>query len=429
MHQGFEKDYRYLLSHIIPSNLLSSKRVEKIRIALEEGDRLSLIREAYLSIQELVAKGYMRREELDRDGDTVSVSYSRIDRNEKITLVMGSDEWERITGGGRKAGILSSVLAGIISSLSLNDTPRTISGRIEEILSLSGKIYPGSTAKLIILNDVELAESVSNEDIKVLSWDDLSSNRFYRSALTSGMSHSFIRLNEYAEVATIFPLEMQMESLLLIPLVSKGTKWGIVEVQMPTEKPPEMEIYYNYRIVAQGILRLLENNATLEKMVAIDRLTQVYNRNHYEQQLPLEIERANRNKKRLAFLMIDIDDFKGVNDTFGHATGDFALRSVAQAIKSHLRKIDYLFRFGGEEFVALLPGAEREAAMRTAESLRDIVSRTVKIADSHYVTISIGGSIYPDDAKDEEELFRRADRALYRAKREGKNRVFFYEEE
>ncbi|RKZ05608.1 hypothetical protein DRQ05_06145, partial [bacterium] len=67
MHQGFEKDYRYLLSHIIPSNLLSSKRVEKIRAALEEGDRLSLIREAYLSIQELVAKGYMKRERLDRN--------------------------------------------------------------------------------------------------------------------------------------------------------------------------------------------------------------------------------------------------------------------------------------------------------------------------------------------------------------------------
>ena len=429
MHQGFEKDYRYLLSHIIPSNLLSSKRVEKIRAALEEGDRLSLIREAYLSIQELVAKGYMKRERLDRNGDTVSISYSRIDRNEEITLVMGSGEWNRITGGERRSGILSSVLAGIISSLSLNDTPRTISDRIEEILSLSGKVYPGSTAKLIILRDVEMAESVANENIKVLSWDELSANKAYRSALTSGMSHSFMRFKEYSSGVTVFPMEEQMKSLLLIPLVTKGIKWGLVEIHLPTEKPPEMEIFYNYRIVAQGILRLLENNATLEKMVAIDRLTQIYNRNHYEQQLPLEIERANRNKMRLAFLMIDIDDFKSINDTFGHDIGDQVLRDVAQEIKNHLRKIDYLFRFGGEEFVALLPGAEKESAMRTAERIRDVVARTVKAADSRYITISIGGSIYPDDAKDEEELFRRADRALYRAKREGKNRVIFYEEE
>ena len=429
MHQGFEKDYRYLLSHIIPSNLLSSKRVEKIRAALEEGDRLSLIREAYLSIQELVAKGYMKRERLDRNGDTVSISYSRIDRNEEITLVMGSGEWNRITGGERRSGILSSVLAGIISSLSLNDTPRTISDRIEEILSLSGKVYPGSTAKLIILRDVEMADSVANENIKVLSWDELSANKAYRSALTSGMSHSFMRFKEYSSGVTVFPMEEQMKSLLLIPLVTKGIKWGLVEIHLPTEKPPEMEIFYNYRIVAQGILRLLENNATLEKMVAIDRLTQIYNRNHYEQQLPLEIERANRNKMRLAFLMIDIDDFKSINDTFGHDIGDQVLRDVAQEIKNHLRKIDYLFRFGGEEFVALLPGAEKESAMRTAERIRDVVARTVKAEDSRYITISIGGSIYPDDAKDEEELFRRADRALYRAKREGKNRVIFYEEE
>jgi len=342
---------------------------------------------------------------------------------------MGSGEWNRITGGERRSGILSSVLAGIISSLSLNDTPRTISDRIEEILSLSGKVYPGSTAKLIILRDVEMADSVANENIKVLSWDELSANKAYRSALTSGMSHSFMRFKEYSSGVTVFPMEEQMKSLLLIPLVTKGIKWGLVEIHLPTEKPPEMEIFYNYRIVAQGILRLLENNATLEKMVAIDRLTQIYNRNHYEQQLPLEIERANRNKMRLAFLMIDIDDFKSINDTFGHDIGDQVLRDVAQEIKNHLRKIDYLFRFGGEEFVALLPGAEKESAMRTAERIRDVVARTVKAADSRYITISIGGSIYPDDAKDEEELFRRADRALYRAKGEGKNRVIFYEEE
>jgi len=102
---------------------------------------------------------------------------------------------------------------------------------------------------------------------------------------------------------------------------------------------------------------------------------------------------------------------------------------VAETVKKHLRKIDLFFRFGGEEFIALLPGARREDAERTAERIREVVSRLRHVADNGEeicATVSIGGCIYPVDAQNEIELFRRADQALYISKKEGKNRVTFY---
>jgi len=426
MHRGLEKDYRYLLSHIIPSRLLSSKRVEEIRSAVSQGDRLTLIRQAYLAMQELVVKGVMRREAVERKDGNVSLSYHRIDKPESITLVMSEEEWNRITGVEKKVGILSSVLAGIISSLSLNDSPRSVFDKLGEMLLLSKNIYPGSKAKVILISDVVDVEPMANETVRVLSWDDIAVNKLYRGALTSGMSHSFVRPGDYPGRVSVFPDVERTGSMLLIPITSHRIKWGVLEVHLPTESPPEVEVYNNFKILSQGIARLLENNKLLEKMTSFDRLTQVYNRNHYDIQLPLEIERANRTKKRLGFLMIDVDDFKRINDRYGHEIGDRVLREVARAIKGHLRKIDYLFRYGGEEFVALLPGADREAAMRTAERIRGVVADNVRIGDEKPVTISVGGCIYPDDAKDEQELFRLADRALYRSKNEGKNRVTFY---
>jgi diguanylate cyclase (GGDEF)-like protein len=210
------------------------------------------------------------------------------------------------------------------------------------------------------------------------------------------------------------------------------TAWGILEIHLGVEEMPERETMFNFELLAQGIVRLLENNVQLERMVSVDRLTQIHNRNYYETQMPLEIERANRNRQKLAFLMADIDHFKVCNDEHGHDVGDKVLHLVAQTIKGHLRRIDLLFRYGGEEFAVLLPGADRDAAERTAERIREVVSITPLTLDDGTnvsVTISIGGCIYPDNAQNDDELFRSADKALFRAKQEGRNRVSFYDRE
>jgi diguanylate cyclase (GGDEF)-like protein len=214
----------------------------------------------------------------------------------------------------------------------------------------------------------------------------------------------------------------------MMPLVARDIRWAILEVHLATDVPPDRGTISNFHILGQGIVRLLENNTHLEKMVSIDRLTQVHNRNYYEMQVPLEIERANRNKMSLAFLIIDIDDFKKVNDGYGHDVGDRVLHLVAQTVRKSLRKIDLLFRYGGEEFVVLLPGTNFDSARRTAERIRGIVARAEHALEDGRrvkVTITIGGCIYPAHAQNENQLLRMADKALYAAKEEGKNRVIF----
>jgi diguanylate cyclase (GGDEF)-like protein len=130
-------------------------------------------------------------------------------------------------------------------------------------------------------------------------------------------------------------------------------------------------------------------------------------------------------------LILDIDDFKKINDTYGHRRGDEALALVAELIKRNLRKIDQPFRYGGEEFVILLPGTAAAEAVHTAERLRAVISEADGLTDDGGETIevrvSIGAAVFPNHARSEGELFAKADSALYRAKRKGKDRVELYD--
>ncbi len=431
MHPSLNKDYRYLLTQLVPRHLLSSQRLAGIEAALARGERLELVGEAYRAMEELVAKDVFRRDGLTRTGDGRSLAYRRTDYPATVTLVMSEEEWEGVSRGeeGREE-ILPSVLAGIISSLALNDSPKTFVGRIEEMLALASHVSSGAKAMLLFLNPAFSIRESSHEGISYLSLNDVMRRRLYRSCLTSGMSHAFIRLAGTEGAEDAFGIAPGTRSIVLVPLAARDTKWAVLEIHLPTAASPDRTVLSNFQIIGQGILRLLENNKHLEKMVSVDRLTQVYNRNHYESQLPLEIERANRNKMSFAFLIMDVDDFKKINDTYGHDVGDRVLRVVAQTTRRHLRKIDLLFRYGGEEFIVLLPGAKQDSAQRTAERIREVISKAEQVLHGGSrvkVTVSIGGCIYPDYAQNEEQLFRMADRALYQAKEGGKNRVQFCE--
>lgn len=429
MHRDVERDYRYLLSRLIPRERLSPERRAAVEGAVGSLDRLTLLREAYLAMEELRGRAIFHGEGMSRVDGSVSISYRAADNRERITLLMTAAEWDALTGAPRKAdGILPSVFAGIISSLSLNDSSKTIGARIEEMLALSGHVSEGARGKLVFLSAIPSLRDWSRDALAFLPSSEALKRRFYHSCLTSGNPYTFIRIAGGHTGEGAFAIDPAVRSLLLIPLLARDMRWAILEVHLAGDAPPDRGAVSSYQILGQGIVRLLENNRQLEKMVSIDRLTKVHNRNHYELQVPLEIERANRNKMSLAFLIIDIDDFKKVNDTYGHDTGDRMLRLVAQTVRASLRKIDLLFRYGGEEFIVLLPGTGADSARRTAERIRGIVARAEQASEDGRkvkVTISIGGSIYPEHAQNESQLFRTADKALYAAKEEGKNRVIF----
>ena len=431
MHQGFEKDYSYLLTKLIPRHLLSAERLAGVNHALGSGSRKEQVRQAYLALEELAARGIFRRKDVARSAGEVRVTYLRIANPAKITMIMEEDEWTRIASAVRgEQGLLPSVLAGIISSLSLNDQPRTISKRIAGMLDLSDKILPSSVAKVLLLREAPFHGDKRADRIKYSSRKEISKNEFYQSCLESGAPYSFVYLAGRPAAKSFFKTEEGTRSFLLVPLTANERRWGVLEIHLQAEEHPDRESCFNFFLLGQGILRLLENNMHLEKMVSIDRLTQLHNRNHYDSQLPLEMERAIRNRKNLAFLIMDVDDFKRINDRYGHDTGDAVLKLIATVTRDHLRKIDLLFRYGGEEFIVLLPGAGKEPAARTAERIREVVSKAKhKLEDGREigVTVSIGGCIFPNDGQKELDLFRKADSALYISKREGKNKVTFYE--
>ena len=184
------------------------------------------------------------------------------------------------------------------------------------------------------------------------------------------------------------------------------------------------------RKAAEEKIRLL--NAELEKLALTDYLTNLNNRRFFIQRGVEEIKRAHRNSQPLALLMVDIDEFKNVNDTYGHEIGDLALQHVAEVMKSSLREIDLLGRLGGEEFAALLPNTTLEDALLSAERVREtIANMSLEISGqvlSNPITISVGVATITDGMSGIDDLLRKADIALYRAKNNGRNCVSVYQE-
>jgi diguanylate cyclase (GGDEF)-like protein len=172
----------------------------------------------------------------------------------------------------------------------------------------------------------------------------------------------------------------------------------------------------------------LENSAIIHKMEELaitDGLTGLYNHRYFQDAFQQELERAERQNQKLTLLIMDIDHFKGFNDSFGHPAGDFILKSLAVLLKKNARKIDVLARYGGEEFAALLPAIDKKNARRTAERWRKNVQRTTfkSSGQSFAITLSIGFATYDEDGKSKMELIQKADRGLYDAKENGRNQV------
>lgn len=173
------------------------------------------------------------------------------------------------------------------------------------------------------------------------------------------------------------------------------------------------------------VTRLQVREAELRSLSSTDPLTGTNNRRRFLDLLGEEVERSSRYGRPLSILMIDLDHFKDVNDTRGHAAGDEALRSVTGAVaRSGLRAVDFLGRLGGEEFAVALPETRCSEAMVVAERIRRVVEDTVIPSDEigFRVTVSIGVTEH-DPGEPQDLLLRRADEALYEAKRSGRNRV------
>jgi diguanylate cyclase (GGDEF)-like protein/PAS domain S-box-containing protein len=175
---------------------------------------------------------------------------------------------------------------------------------------------------------------------------------------------------------------------------------------------------------------LEKSRAALEEIAARDDLTGLYNRREVNRLLSTEVARCRRHGHSMALLLVDLDNFKLVNDNHGHAVGDEVLRTAARLLRNGIRSEDQAGRYGGEEFILLLPETSPEGALHTAERLRQAIATstvTTTLSDGTTVSlnasVSIGLAIYPNDGVNEEALIESADKALYEAKRNGRNQT------
>lgn len=217
-----------------------------------------------------------------------------------------------------------------------------------------------------------------------------------------------------------------MHQSLCVPLIAQGEAIGLLSFQNITPDTAPSRAYLELMAEALGLALANQRlrDALLEKAL-FDPLTGLRNRHHLEDTLRTQMTQAMRNKEPISCLMIDIDHFKSINDRFGHEAGDQVIKSVATIIQRAVHDTGLAFRYGGEEFLALLTGADEEAAHACATKIYD----GVQALSPHYglteigpVDVSIGIASYPQHAQSD-NLLRAADVALYRAKELGRSRI------
>ena len=210
------------------------------------------------------------------------------------------------------------------------------------------------------------------------------------------------------------------------PLTSDGEITGCIVARSTLDKLSKRDISYLEQLTRQSAITINRAN-TYSKVLqyaTLDALTNLNNRRQFEVRLKQEIATTKRQKNPLCAMMIDIDFFKKVNDTYGHASGDAVLRTVASIIKEHLRESDIPSRYGGEEFAVLLPYTHIEEAKIVGERLRKAVEETPIPIDKKNINVTISMGLAEFNVNETgEELFKRADSALYEAKEGGRNRV------
>ncbi|MGA2414181.1 MAG: sensor domain-containing diguanylate cyclase [Candidatus Sulfotelmatobacter sp.] len=215
-------------------------------------------------------------------------------------------------------------------------------------------------------------------------------------------------------------------SRICIPLVSFGQTLGVISLD--SDKPDAFREgdLQSLESVADICATAIQNAHYVERvkqLAYLDGLTGIFNRRFFELRITEEIERAKRYGSGMAVIMADIDQFKRLNDEFGHVLGDEVLRQVSSLFHQQLRKIDVVCRYGGEEFGILLTQTNADHAMSVAEKLRKMVANWQFPGVPRTVTISAGTAALPDHGTTRDDLVKAADTALYAAKQAGRNRV------
>jgi len=227
---------------------------------------------------------------------------------------------------------------------------------------------------------------------------------------------------------------LKTNELIVVPLKAKDKVNGIILADnFITKKPITKDDIRMLIMLTNQAGLAIENSQLYEKTVMrshSDSLTELWNHGYFQYLLQTELEKAKITKTPLSLIMLDIDNFKIYNDMLGHQSGDKILKALATLIKNQSRKMDYVCRYGGEEFTIILPQTEKKEAFLIAERIRTDVERYAfvneEILPNKKLTVSIGLSSFSEDGFSPAELICHCDKALYEAKHKGKNNTCCY---
>jgi diguanylate cyclase (GGDEF)-like protein len=326
---------------------------------------------------------------------------------------------------------LSQVMAAVTSSLSLRQV-------LEEVMQRAVELT-GSRASCVALYDAAegrfkdwVTRGLSEHFVRNMAFrpggladEAFSSGAYILSNDLPGMRH---RLSNLARGEGI-------RSFICLPLRFQAQKVGVLYVYRDDRDDfcrDELELLTTFAHCACGAISNARLYAQMTDLARTDPLTGIANRRSFDERLGIEITRGERYRRPFAVLVVDLDHFKRVNDTYGHQAGDEALRRLAAVLRDRGRAgIDVAARLGGEEFAVLLPETATDGARDMAERIRTEVERSTIRPENGVafgVTVSVGAACYPDHADSAAALMRAADQALYAAKRLGRNRTVVFGE-
>lgn len=262
------------------------------------------------------------------------------------------------------------------------------------------------------------------------------SNSFFvtHTALRQSEHDFFVRPD--ADDSFLKPDEWHQNDMLLVPLYGGDQMIGYLSARDPHDRRiPSIDMVKTLEVFATQAVTALQSARQYEeikRLTFIDALTPAYNHRFFQEALSKEIHRHARTKHDFALAMLDIDNFKRVNDSFGHPVGDEILKGLVEELMLNARDSDVVARYGGEEFAIIFPDTPSHSARDAANRLRDLIERREfplpHLGRTLHITVSIGVALYPHDGTTSADLISRADAALYFAKKNGKNRVAMAEE-